>query len=408
MVNPRPIARAHLRRLAISRQHLDDRAPAGDLDIVRDLGCLQLDPIRAVERPPEMILFSRTGSDHRDTLETLLWDERSLFTYWAHVASLVLTEDYPVHQWRMRGIDRLGWGQKIVAWLANPPARALHDEILATARERGAITASDFHAPEESPFYTSGWTTTNVVNRLIDYLWHKGDLAIVGRRGNARIWGPAEDFLPDWTPRAEWDDLTVTRYAAQRAIRALGAATPRQIRLHYTRDRYPALAEALAALVAEGTLLPVQVMEDGAALKGPWYMHVEDLPLLERIEAGDWAGRTTWLSPFDNLIADRDRTELLWDFRYRIEIYVPASKREYGYYVLPLLHGDRLIGRMDAKMDRASAILNAGALYAEADAPDDAATLEAIRGATASLAGFLGAEQITWGEVPARWQALRN
>ena len=118
------------------------------------------------------------------------------------------------------------------------------------------------------------------------------------------------------------------------------------------------LEDVLAGLVAEGTIEPVQIMEKGEALKGNWYLHTADLPLLADIQAGQWRGRTVLLSPFDNLICDRDRTELLWDFYYRIEIYVPAAKREFGYYVLPILHKDRLIGRIDAKMDRKNRYLS--------------------------------------------------
>ncbi|MEL6525183.1 MAG: crosslink repair DNA glycosylase YcaQ family protein, partial [Chloroflexota bacterium] len=133
----------------------------------------------------------------------------------------------------------------------------------------------------------------------------------------------------------------------------------------------------------------------------------DDVPLLEKIEAGDWQGHTVLLSPFDNLICDRDRTELIWDFYFRIEIYVPPAKREYGYYVLPILHGDQLIGRISMEMNRKTNTLHALATYAQDDAPADA--VSDIRDSLEALADFLGAENIVFGEtMPAMWKALRD
>jgi len=129
---------------------------------------------------------------------------------------------------------------------------------------------------------------------------------------------------------------------------------------------------------------------------------VDDLPLCDRIEAGAYNGRTTLLSPFDNLICDRNRTEALWDFLFRIEIYVPADKRQFGYYVLPILHGDRLIGRVDPQYNRKTRTLHIQHVYAEADAPPEAAA--DIRAAIVSLATFIGAQQIEYGEVANVWK----
>ncbi|RMG77166.1 MAG: hypothetical protein D6711_02175, partial [Chloroflexi bacterium] len=131
-------------------------------------------------------------------------------------------------------------------------------------------------------------------------------------------------------------------------------------------------------------------------IKATYYIHADDLPLLERIQQGDFVPKTTLLSPFDNLIADRQRTQQLWDFTFRIEIYVPAAKRQYGYYVLPVLHGDRFIGRIDPRMDRKTKTLYINAIHQESDAPDNAQAL--IRTAIESLAEWLGAKQINYSE----------
>jgi uncharacterized protein len=195
------------------------------------------------------------------------------------------------------------------------------------------------------------------------------------------------------------------------AVRALGLATAGHIKDHFTRRRYPHLNDVLKQLTNEGILQQVEVVtDDGAPLwRQPAYIHVDDLPLAERIEGGEFAPRTTLLSPFDNLICDRKRTQQLFDFDFTIEIYVPKNKRQYGYYVLPLLHGDRLIGRMDMQMDRKQSVLNANAVYAEPNAPADPAAMQAIAGAVESLATFLGAGNINYGDISyAPWQSLKQ
>lgn len=212
------------------------------------------------------------------------------------------------------------------------------------------------------------------------------------------------DFLPNWVSRERWTDEQVTRYALPRSLRALGVATLKQIKAHYTRGPYPKATAVLKQLVAKGQVLPVQVLAADAPLSGEWYLHAADVPLLDAIEQGEWHPRTTLLSPFDNLICDRDRTELLWDFYYRIEIYVPKDKREYGYYVLPILHGDRLIGRIDSKMDRKVGVYRIERVYAQPDAPGGAEVATAVRSAVSDLAAFLGADEVVWGQWPAGWR----
>jgi uncharacterized protein YcaQ len=197
----------------------------------------------------------------------------------------------------------------------------------------------------------------------------------------------------------------VVRRASQRAIRALGVTTAKQIKQYFIRNRYHDLPNVLDELEQEGRIQRVSITGEGQTWPGVWYIHVDDLPLLERIEKGEWQPRTTLLSPFDGLIADRARTELMFGFEYRIEIYVPKDKRKYGYFVLPILHGDRLIGRIDPLMDRKNGILNVNAVYAEPDAPQDAETARAVAVAIEDLAVFIGADAITYTDrVPEGWK----
>ena len=169
--------------------------------------------------------------------------------------------------------------------------------------------------------------------------------------------------------------------------------------------RYPGLALALREMERKAVVEQVRVVEEGIEWPGPWFVHAEDLPLLEQLEAGEWWPRTTLLSPFDNLITERGRTEQLFGFNFRMEIYVPKTKRQYGYYVLPILHGDRLIGRVDPAMDRRRGVLVLHAVHAELDAPLTRTDGRAVARAIEDLAGFLGARDVEYrGAVPERWR----
>lgn len=397
----RKIDPIHARRLFISKQHLDAAQRPPMLDIIRDITCLQLDPIRKVERPPQMILWSRMGRYDVAELEKLRWETRQLFEYWAHAASLVLTEDYPIHAANMRHVSRST--TRLMKWIEAHDLVDLRQHILTSLRENGAMGTADFESQQQTNETFSGWTNGRAINRLMDRMWTMGEVLPVERSGNQRKWGLAEDFLPGWTPRDQLSEREASERALVRAVKSLGVAKGRKdINYCFTRGRYWQVNQILKAFIAAGTLIPVKI----GAWPGDWVMHVDDLPLLERIERGEWDGKTTLLSPFDPLICGRDRTEIMWDFFYRIEIYVPKDKREYGYYVLPILHGDDLIGRMDMEMDRKTDTLHVLSTYAEANAPR-AAT--AIKKAVRDLAKFLGAKDIQYGEtVPAKWASLRK
>ena len=366
---------------------------------------MQLDPIRAVERTHLLVLWSRLGNFDKAELKQLRWAEKALFEYWAHAASMVLTEEYPVFNWGMRHrqADKRR-AAKYQKWFdEHPGIIALKDHILDRLREEGPLFSRDIET-ENDMRYESRWSSGRFVGFILDYLWTNGQILTVERVGNQRKWGLAEDFWPAWTPQEAWTAEEVCRFAVQKAVRALGAATSKQVKVHYTRGMYPGVTAVFRQLVKEEILIPVTVKE----VPGDYYLHAAELSLLRQLQNGDWQPRTTLLSPFDNLICDRDRTEALWDFYFRIEIYVPKAKREYGYYVLPILDGDRLIGRIDPKMDRKTKTLHIYNVYAEPGAPNYKKTVRAIGKAVTSLASFLGARQIEWGNVPDGWAALKQ
>ena len=413
MSTPRTISPTLARRLAVAKQRLAGPCAqaasrpdaARILGLVRDLGCVQLDPISAVARSHLLVLWSRVGAYDMGELDRLLWEERSLFEYWAHAASIVLTEDYPIHNVMMRRYPsgETGWSRRVRDWIEQN--RELRDHILEEIRKNGPMQSKQFEDKTLEEWYSTGWTGGRNVSQMLDFLWTQGKLMVAGRVGGQRLWDLAERCLPEWTPHEELDRHEAVRRAAQKSLRALGVANPRDITQHYTRGRYPGLEKALAELEAEGRIEHVRIEEDHKVWPGAWYVHADDLPLLERLAAGEWHPRTTLLSPFDNLVCDRARSEKLFDFEFRIEIYVPKAQRKYGYYVLPILHGDRMIGRVDPSMDRKQKRLNINAVYAEPGAPMDAETGQAVAGAIESLGEFLGAKEIAYGErVPGGWQ----
>ena len=197
----------------------------------------------------------------------------------------------------------------------------------------------------------------------------------------------------------------MVRLACQRSLKALGVANQKQINNHFMRAMYPNLGERLTELAAEEVVLPAQIVGEDGRWAGDWYIHRESLPLLESMRAGGWAPRTVFLSPFDNLICDRERTEQFFSFHYRIEIYVPKAKRQYGYYVMPLLQGDRFSGRMDSKIDRKTGIYQILALHPEEDARIEAESGAAVAESLLELAQFIGAKGVELGDrIPADWR----
>ena len=370
----------------------------GILEVANATTCLQLDPINVVARPQYTIPFSRIGKYDRALLDKLCWEEKRLFSYWAHAASLVPIEQFPIHKVLMRRYQRGAskWSQQSKEW-ANRNAK-LRRHVLLQLRKKGPLRTQDFVDHSVQGFESGGWNEGRNVDRMLHYLWFSGKVTIAGRDGINRVWDLAERWLPDWVPTETISEKEATRRSTVIALRSLGVATVKQIRLTFTRYRYYEMPKAMAELERSGVITPIKLTtNDGAVLPGKWYGLTEVLE--SRIPRG--RSRTAVLSPFDPLIADRDRLRMLFDFDYTIEIYVPKDKRKYGYYVLPVLHEGRLVGRIDPKMDRATETLNINGAWAEPSTGSEA--LEGIAAATRDLARWLGVRQIAPArEVPAK------
>jgi uncharacterized protein len=339
----------HARRLAVARQRLSGPRPkpvtSDDIhELVGAIGCLQLDPTAAVARNHLLVVFSRLGPFDPKLVDTLLWDERRLYEYWAHQASIVPTEDRPLHAALP---PRLGDPRRTESWMTS---RARFTKlVLQRLAANGSVRAADFD--EHTEKYESGWGERSPIADSLALLWFQGRIVPAGRAGGARRWALADAWFG--APLAPIPAQPVAlREAAVRSLRALGIATQQQVKNHFLRRRYHGLASAWKQLEAEGVIVPMDL-----GLKGDWYVHAEDVGLLEQIEAGEFEPRTTLVSPFDNLICDRDRTLALWGFDFKLEIYVPKTKR-WGYFVMPLLHGDRIIARFDLAVDRKNGVLN--------------------------------------------------
>lgn len=396
----RTLTPALARRLAVTAQRLAGPRPPADPGgihaLVRALGCLQLDPISVVARSHLLVLFSRLGAYDTAHLDHLLWQERRLFEYWAHCASIVPTADYPLHRPMMERYGAAGsdFHRRLREWVA--ANEGLRRHILDRLERDGPLPSKRFEGAPAEGWLSTGWTNGRTVSRMLDYLWLKGEIMVAGRAGGQKLWDLAHRCLPPDTPAEPLPPRELVRQAAQRSLRALGVARPQHIQQHFLRGRYPGLADALAELAAEGRIVPVAIAGDGRAWPGPWYVHADDLPRLDQLADGAWEPRTTLLSPFDNLLCDRRRTEQLFDFRFRIEIYTPRAQRQYGYYVLPLLHGDRLVGRIDPLYDRRRRCLTINGVHWEPGEPAAPATARALAGAVEELATFLGARAIEY------------
>lgn len=400
------------KRLAITKQHLGGKLGRAStrtiMSVVHDIGCIQLDPVNVVAPSHIIVLWSRVGNFRMADLEKLLWDEKRLFEYWAHQSSIVTTEDYPLYYSMMRRYPEsfpkpwgAQWKDKVGRWLTG------HTELRRTVLrelQKGPLLLGQFEDHARTRRGGSGWSSGSDVSTMLFHLQMSGEVMVVGHQGNQKLWGLTEDFLPSWAEKTELTEEEIEHEAVQRAIRALGIASSSEIAYHFLRGRYRNLQRTLARLQEESVIHRVLVAGLDEDVR---YIHDLDTRLLQSLDSDEWEPRVSLLSPFDNLICDRGRTKRLFAFDYVSEIYVPQNKRKFGYYVLPILLGDRFVGRIDPRMDRRNEKLLINSVHAERLAPDEKVDPSMIGKKIEQLADFLGAKEVVYtGRVPSAWRSF--
>ncbi len=400
-----------VRRLAVTKQHLAGGLPAKAtradiLSTIRDIGYVQWDPVSVVAPSHVLSLWSRVGNFRPSDLDRLLWDQKKIFEHWTPMASLVLTEDYPLYLSLMRRYPASLTG----SWRSHEvKARKFlskHEELrrkMLKELENGPLQLSQFEDHLRTRREAEAFNPESDVSEMLFHLHMSGEVMVVGHRGNQNVWGLAEEFLPRWVDRKELTENEFENLSAQRAIRALGTATLSEVNYYFVRGRYRNLRGTLARLLEESTIH--RVIVEGLGSRDERYVHEQDLRLLESMNSGGWQPRMSLLPPFDNLICSTARTSKLFGFDYVREQFLPREKRRFGTYVLPILWGDKLIGRIDPQMDRKEERLKINSVHAEPGAPGDRETATTIRGTIERLADFLGAKEVEYtARVPPAWR----
>jgi hypothetical protein len=372
------ISRRRARQLAVMGQRLDAPRPRSIDEVLGALGEIQMDPTSVVARTEHLVLFSRLGPSFRvSQLERRMWMDRAMFEYWAHIVPM---RDLPLHRVSMKRYPHGHWKrhQYVRDWLVANDAFVRY--ALRELRRRGPMRTRDFENRAAEGWETGGWNDEGQnAAMLLDILWSQGRVTIVGRDGQQRLW----DLASRWLPRVPAPAArTMATDLVERQLRARGIT--RLDRLGFLFDgALPGREEAVERLLRAGRIVPLRV----ESYPGRWYTHRD---LLDRA----FRGRTVVLSPFDDLISDRTRTERLFDMHYRIEIYVPKARR-WGYFVLPVLRDDRLVGRIDPVWDRRERVLRISAWQMQPDT--EGGDRDALDIAVEELGRWLRAERV---EVP--------
>jgi uncharacterized protein YcaQ len=354
------LTKAQARRVAVRAQLLDARRPTDLLEVVRQLTLLQIDPTAAIGPSADLVAWSRLGSAYQPAQlkQALEWD-RTLFELDALVRPM---SDLPLH---LAGASEWPPWERTRAWLRDNDS--FRRDILDLLGRSGPLTSREIPDTSVVPWASTGWTHNRNVTQMLELLLLRGEVAISERVGRERVWDVPERVYPkDVVPLPVEE---AERIKNERRLASLGIARPK------------------------GTKMPIEPIHVGEAgepavvesTKGEWRVDPAAL-------GQDFEGRTALLSPFDRLVYDRLRAQELFDFEYTLEMYKPAAKRRWGYFALPVLHGDRLVGKVDANADRKASVLRVNAIHE--DVKFTRPTTKAVQAELEELASWLGLDRV--------------
>jgi uncharacterized protein len=399
------------RRLAVTKQHLSGRRPGRAtveriVETVRDLPYVQWDPVSVVAPSHILSLWARVGSFRVSDLDRLLWTERRLLQHWIPFASIVATDDYPVYSSLMRRYPESlsdSWGtQRAAARAFLAKHGDLRKRVLADLRA-GPLQLDQFRDHARTKRVAGDWEPSSAVSEMLWHLLMSGAAMVVGHEGNQNLWGLPEAFLPSWVAREELSEAEADREAAQRALKGLGVATPKEIRHYFIRGCYRDLRSTLETLAADSRIHRVEI--EGLPGRDECFVHSDDVALLDELRRDHFSPRVAVLPPFDNMISSQARGKRLFNFDYVREQFLPKEKRRFGMWVLPILRGEEFAGRMDARLDKDTRRLEVLALFAEPGAPKARSVATEIRAELDRLAAFLGADSVAFtSKVPSFWK----
>jgi uncharacterized protein YcaQ len=353
------LTREQARRIAVRAQLLDAERPTDLLDTIRQLAFVQLEPTATVAPTADLVLWSRLGQAYRphelttalevdNTLVEVDLLVRPMEDLRLFLAAMALSSPY----------------DRIERWLDdNEP---FHDDVIGRLAVDGPLTSREIDDTSIVQYRSSGWNAKRNVMMMLENLARRGEIAVAGRRGRDRLWDLSERVYPPDIPVIPFDEAN--RIRNQRRLQSQGIVNTRNTEL-------PVEQVSVGDAGEEATI---------EGLRGVWRVDPEALARLDE----PFDGRTALLSPFDGLIRDRKRMATLFEFDYTLEMFKPAEKRRWGYYALPILHGDRLVGKVDSATDRDAQALRVHRIHE--DAPFDDATTEAVLAELASLARWLG------------------
>jgi uncharacterized protein YcaQ len=352
------LSRAEARRIAVRAQLLSARRPTDLLDVVNHLTFLQIDPTAAIAPAADLVAWTRLGSSYRPArLKQALAEERTLFEFVALVRPM---SDLGLY---LAGAAERPAYERSRTWLRTNDS--FRRDILERLAGSGPLTSRDIPDTCAVPWASTGWTNNRNVTQMLEFLMLRGEIAIAGRVGRERVWDLAERVYPADVVVPSVDEARRTK--DERRLKSLGIAR------------------------AKGTALPIEPVIVGDAgepavvegTKGEWRVDPAAL-------GQDFEGRTALLSPFDRLAYDRARAQELFGFDYTLEMYKPAAKRRWGYFALPILHDDRLVGKVDAAADRKAGVLRVAAIHQDVEFTRD--MTRAVQAELADLAQWLGLE----------------